>query len=99
MRQSTSECACLLPVLSPVSCFRSWLSLRRECGRAERPWISTVQVSELPLPPTAPSTAIGSCSLAVNPHDTGCIGAADTDVQEGPSYMWDGRDVLLNINF
>ena len=63
------------------------------------PGSEPVQVSELPLPPTAPSTAVGSCSLAVNPHDTGCIGAADTDVQEGPSYVWDGRDVLLNINF
>ncbi|MBY8862351.1 hypothetical protein K7711_38175 [Nocardia sp. CA2R105] len=33
-------------------------------------------IEELPVPPTAPSTAAGSCTAAVNPHGTGCLSAA-----------------------
>lgn len=35
-----------------------------------------VGLSELPAPPTAPSTTAGSCTQAVNPHDTGCLSPA-----------------------
>jgi hypothetical protein len=53
-----------------------------------------VKVRELPLPPTAPSDATGSCT-----HPTGCISASDTGIDEGPGYMWDGNHVLLNIEY
>ncbi|MEV6341086.1 hypothetical protein AB0M12_40990 [Nocardia vinacea] len=33
-------------------------------------------VRELPVPPTAPSTDAGSCTEAVNPHNTGCVSPA-----------------------
>ena len=53
-----------------------------------------VSVSELPLPPTAPSTTAGSCA---NP--TGCIDGSDSGLSEGPAYMWDGHHVLLPVSF
>src|SRR5262245_27757468 len=53
-----------------------------------------IDVQHLPLPPTAPDDAPGSCS---NP--TGSISASDTGIAEGPGYTWDGRHVLLPIEF
>ena len=35
-----------------------------------------VKLSELPAPPTAPSTDAGSCTQAINPHGTGCLSPA-----------------------
>ena len=58
-----------------------------------------IVVTALPLPPTAPSTAAGSCTGAVNPHGTGCISAADDGIIEGPAYTWDARHVLLPVVF
>lgn len=58
-----------------------------------------VVVTELPLPPTAPSDQNGSCSLEINARGTGCIDASDRAIEEGPAYMWDGHHVLLTINF
>lgn len=53
-----------------------------------------VALRSLPLPPTAPSTAPGSCT-----HTTGCIDPGDHGIAEGPSYLWDARHVLLPIRF
>ena len=53
-----------------------------------------IAVAKLPLPPTVPSDAAGSCT---NP--TGCISASDKGITEGPGYMWDGHHVLLPIDF
>jgi hypothetical protein len=36
----------------------------------------------------------GGCSNA-----TGCISPADTGIQEGPSYLWDGQHVVLPVVF
>ena len=68
-----------------------------------------ISVSELPLPPTAPTTiqppappfttAVGACTLAINPHGTGCLSASDGGIAEGPAYMWDGHDVLVPVVF
>jgi hypothetical protein len=58
-----------------------------------------VVVGELPLPPTAPSPDEGSCTTAINPHRTGCIAAYDNGIFEGPSYTWDGRHVLMPVEF
>jgi hypothetical protein len=56
--------------------------------------VERVVVEELALPPTAPSTAVGSCT-----NKTGCIDPSDYGIAEGPGYMWDGHDVLLPITF
>lgn len=58
-----------------------------------------VDVSTLPLPPTAPSETAGACSSEVNPRGTGCMTAADDGIVEGPAYMGDARHVLLTVQF
>jgi hypothetical protein len=58
-----------------------------------------VVISELPLPPTAPGNGSGSCTQNVNPHGTGCISPDEYGIEEGPSYSWDGKHVLLTIKF
>lgn len=61
------------------------------------PMPEPVEISELPLPPTAPSSDAGSCTAAINPHGTGCMAAYDGGIFEGPSYMWDGKHVLMPV--
>lgn len=58
-----------------------------------------VDVSTLPLPPTAPSEAAGACSSDVNSRGTGCMTAADDGIVEGPAYMGDAKHVLLTVQF
>jgi len=53
-----------------------------------------IEITELPLPPAAPSGKPGACTVAINPNRTGCIGAA----QSG-SFLPDGRHVLVAVNF
>lgn len=53
----------------------------------------------LPLPPTAPSAEAGACTRSVNPHGTGCMSASEYGIFEGPSFMPDGRHVLLTVVF
>jgi hypothetical protein len=80
-----------------AKCFDESLREVRENPPAPKP--EPVTINELPLPPTAPSDEPGSCSLAINPHGTGCIAADDNGITEGPSYMWDGNHVLLPVEF
>ena len=54
----------------------------------------TSNVSELPVPPTAPSQATGSCTAAINPNDTGCI----TDVGS-PGFYWDPHYVFAGVDY
>lgn len=56
--------------------------------------VEPVAVRELPLPPTAPSAEVGSCS-----HPTGCIDGGDRGIAEGPSYTPDGNHILLPIRY
>ena len=58
-----------------------------------------VVVTALPLPPTAPSDAPGSCTAQINPRGTGCISASEFGLQEGPGYMWDAKHVLMTVTF
>lgn len=55
-------------------------------------------VSELPVPPTAPSSAVGSCTAAVNPHRTGCV-AAERSALGSPGYYGDPHEILLGVVF
>jgi hypothetical protein len=73
----------------------SWTTGAPPAGAApSAPKPEPVRVAELPLPPTAPSDAAGSCT-----HPTGCISASDDGITEGPGYMWDGHNVLLTVEF
>ena len=58
-----------------------------------------IQVNSLPLPPTAPTAADGSVIPSGCTNPTGCMSAADTGIEEGPSYTWDGEHVVLPVVF
>ena len=60
----------------------------------QAPSAERVVISELPLPPSAPSEDTGSCT-----NKTGCLDPSDEGIAEGPSYTWDGHHVLLPIKF
>ncbi|WP_306320129.1 MULTISPECIES: hypothetical protein [unclassified Streptomyces] len=57
-----------------------------------------IKVEELPLPPTAPSDAKGSCTSDVNPRRTGCIDA-DWDALQGGGFTRDQRQVAARVTF
>ena len=53
-----------------------------------------IDVTELPLPPTAPSREPGACTSAINPNRTGCI-----DSSQSGSFLPDGHQVLAVVRF
>ena len=57
-----------------------------------------IEVTELPLPPTAPGSSIGACTVAINPHRTGCIDPAPLSFQSG-SFLPGGHHVLALVHF
>ena len=57
-----------------------------------------IEVTELPLPPTAPSSDLGACSTSINPHQTGCIDTAPLSFQSG-SFLPDGDSALARVHF
>ncbi|MBY8860045.1 hypothetical protein K7711_26480 [Nocardia sp. CA2R105] len=54
-----------------------------------------VTLDELPVPPTAPSTAAGSCTAAINPHGTGCVSPAWGALGAAGTYWPSSRYVLV----
>ncbi|MCJ8156601.1 hypothetical protein [Sphingomonas sp. LaA6.9] len=69
----------------------------RDAPPAPRP--EPVEITALPLPPTAPADTPGACTLKVNPRATGCMSASEYGMEEGPGYMWDSRHVLMTVTF
>lgn len=57
-----------------------------------------VMITELPLPPTAPSREPGACTADVNPNDTGCLTSAPLTFQSG-SFLPDGGHVVAQVTF
>ena len=57
-----------------------------------------IEVTELPLPPTALSSSPGACSATVNPNRTGCIESSPLSFQSG-SFLPDGHHVLALVHF
>ena len=57
-----------------------------------------IEVTVLPLPPTAPADSVGACTAAINPHRTGCIDPAPLSFQSG-SFLPDGHHVLALVHF
>ncbi|KAG9255628.1 uncharacterized protein F5Z01DRAFT_651697 [Emericellopsis atlantica] len=53
-------------------------------------------VVELPLPPVAPTSGEGACTLDINPHGTGCIPRALDAFQAG-GFTPDGHHVVVNV--
>src|ERR1700722_8824531 len=58
----------------------------------------SVTVTKLPLPPTAPSEDVGSCSGAINPNGTGCIDSGPAAMQSG-GFLPDGHEVSATITY
>ena len=57
-----------------------------------------IEVTELPLPPVAPSDTPDACTAAINPHRTGCIDTAPLSFQSG-SFLPDGQEALARVHF
>lgn len=57
-----------------------------------------IEVTELPLPPAAPSSNPGACTATINPHRTGCIDTAPLNFQSG-SFLPDGHSALALVHF
>jgi hypothetical protein len=57
-----------------------------------------IEVTELPLPPSAPLKTPGACTAAINPHRTGCIDTAPLSFQSG-SFLPDGHSALARVNY
>jgi hypothetical protein len=68
-------------------------------GDDDVPKPEKIEISQLPLPPTAPTATDGSVVAGGCTNPTGCISPADTGIAEGPAYMKDGKHVLLPVTF
>ncbi|KAH8586967.1 hypothetical protein B0O99DRAFT_699474 [Bisporella sp. PMI_857] len=55
-------------------------------------------VTELPLPPVAPSDDVGSCSAEINPRGTGCIAKIRASFQTG-NFLPDSLHIVVVMNF
>jgi hypothetical protein len=80
-----------------VACIPANLPEVRHNPPAPKP--EPVSIKELPLPPAVHSDAVGACTKSINPRGTGCIVGDDNGIFEGPSYMWDGKHVLMPVEF
>ncbi|KAH6671010.1 hypothetical protein B0J14DRAFT_628035 [Halenospora varia] len=58
----------------------------------------TINVIELPLPPVVNSSDVGACTLAINPHGTGCIGQIEDEFQAG-DFTPDGNHIVASVVF
>ncbi|KAM5343423.1 hypothetical protein ACJ41O_011960 [Fusarium nematophilum] len=58
-----------------------------------------IKLTTLPLPPVAPSTEVGACTLDINPNGTGCMTvSSNLDFQAG-GFLPDGKHVLVFVTF
>lgn len=57
-----------------------------------------VSISELPVPPTAPSDSPVSCTAAVNPHGSGCVSSGRSGLGS-VGLFGDPHEVLLGVAF
>lgn len=91
----------LLLALMFASMLAIW-ALHSVYAQAQRhpqpPAPEAIEVSELPLPPTASSDTPGTCTITINPHRTGCINTAPLSFQSG-SFLPDGTQALARVHF
>ncbi|KAH9210461.1 hypothetical protein DL95DRAFT_448830 [Leptodontidium sp. 2 PMI_412] len=62
-----------------------------------------ISLVTLPLPPIAPSDAVGACTSSINPHGTGCLiqngsWASGTSFQAG-NFLPDGHHIVALVNY
>ncbi|KAF4964241.1 hypothetical protein FSARC_7795 [Fusarium sarcochroum] len=58
-----------------------------------------ISITQLPLPPVAPSADVGSCSKKVNPEGTGCIANGVFNTFQNGDFLPDGKHVLAQVVF
>ncbi len=59
----------------------------------------SVMIRALPLPPTAPSSAPGSCDLTVNKNGTGCLNPSRAGIDGARTFSPDGNHVYVSVRF
>ncbi|MQY27701.1 TolB-like translocation protein [Nocardia aurantia] len=87
-----------------ISALAAVALLAAGCGGGDTPAAHApdpgrVTVTELPVPPTAPTAAAGSCTAQVNPHRTGCVDPGWGAIGSPGTYWGTGRATLLGVTF
>lgn len=95
-RRSMNWNAFALAVSIPAIVIQAEIVLQAEAPPVPQP--EPIAVTELPLPPVAPSNHSGACTKSINPHGTGCIGITSDTFQAG-DFTPDGNHVLANVEF
>lgn len=62
------------------------------------PKSESIDVVELPLPPVTQDETEGGCTIKINPHLTGCIGATTSNLLSG-NFLPDGDHVTASLVF
>lgn len=91
----------IVVILALLSCAQSFpLEQRATFVVNAPPPLENIEVTELPLPPVAPSDAVGSCTIVINPHKTGCIfqGLGDYEFQSG-DFTPHGNHIVATVKF
>lgn len=94
----SGEGSCVVSIIAMVMAALWLTSAYAQTTLPPPPAPEPVKVTELPLPPTAPSETAGSCTAAVNPHGTGCMDANWADL-DGGSFLPGNHEVLASIVF
>jgi len=88
MLKTSTKWTAVLPALVAVAVMAATVALTPE----------SVTVKRLPLPPTAPSSAAGSCTTQINPNGTGCIDGGRS-IDGARSFSPDGNHVYVSMKF
>lgn len=72
--------------------------VKRGTTHSTPPEPEPIEVVELPLPPVTSNETTGGCTLSVNPHGTGCIGANSSNLLSG-TFLPDGDHVTASLEF
>jgi len=52
-----------------------------------------IAIAELPMPPAVETNEPGACTVAINPHRTGCLTTALLSIQSGTFYRTTGTSL------
>ncbi|KAH8587945.1 saponin hydrolase precursor [Bisporella sp. PMI_857] len=56
-----------------------------------------IVITELPLPPIAPSNNTGACTLEINPSRTGCLANGVFETFQSGDFLPDGKHVIASV--
>lgn len=58
-----------------------------------------ISITELPLPPVAPSNSTGACTKEINPSGTGCLANGVFNSFQSGDFLPDGKHALAQVIF